>query len=162
VDAPQAAELAQRFERTFARIQTTRMQGIPLLNPALRVAAIGFAPCREREGAHGVLGALLTPWFLNLVWAPQDGAVPPVGVTHWLALASGEYEFLGAYEDGLGSFAMASLYSPVFEFTAQEDAVAVATAALDLLRAPAAAGAAAPVPQTADASRRAFLLGRGM
>jgi [NiFe] hydrogenase assembly HybE family chaperone len=86
--------------------------------------------------------------------------VAPVGVEQCLALASGDYEFLGAYEEELGGFAMASLYSPMLQFTCQEDAVAVATAALDLVRVPADDNASTATSK-ASVSRRGFLLGRG-
>jgi rubredoxin len=51
---------AAQLESLFRQIADTRMQGIPILNPALQVQAIGF---RQWDGPHGLLwvGVLLTP-----------------------------------------------------------------------------------------------------
>jgi [NiFe] hydrogenase assembly HybE family chaperone len=61
------ADPSPRLEAAFVRIQRDAMAGVPMLHPALRVQALGFA----RWEGHW-LGALVTPWFLNLVLVPGE------------------------------------------------------------------------------------------
>ncbi|MBI5257197.1 MAG: [NiFe]-hydrogenase assembly chaperone HybE [Burkholderiales bacterium] len=168
----------QALEAAFAHIGHTRMQGLPLLNPALRVQAVGFAPL---DGADEglALGVLVTPWFMNLLRLPLAQA--PAGV-----LRPGEQGsrpagtqalwFTGAEEAVIGRFEMCSLCSPMQGLADQQAAVALATEALAMLRAtpptagplPAAvppdhapvAPAPAPAPSQALPARRGFLFGR--
>ena len=121
---------AAAFEEAFVRIERERMRDVPILNLKLKVEACGF---REWDG--GALGALITPWFINLVFAPPEGmrdekAVGD-GVVH--RFPAGAFSFLISREDALGTFEMCSLFSPVLEFSDQEDAVVTANAALDAL-----------------------------
>lgn len=154
-------------ETAFASIAAGRMAGLPVCNPVLHVAAIGFRPWQGEW-----LGALLTPWSLNLMLLPGAGGVfrpLRVGESQWWVFPSGDYEFLGNREPGIGPYQMCSLYSPVFEFRNQGDAEAVALAALDgLFEAPDAATDAAAAERArlhgdsladASVSRRAFLRG---
>ncbi|WP_059287489.1 [NiFe]-hydrogenase assembly chaperone HybE [Aquitalea magnusonii] len=62
---------APQLEALFRDIAASRMQGIPILNPALQVEAIGF---QQWGGPQGRLwaGVLLTPWFMNLLLLPID------------------------------------------------------------------------------------------
>jgi [NiFe] hydrogenase assembly HybE family chaperone len=60
-----AADPSQHLEAVFRDIERTRMSGLPILNTALAVEAIGFTPWQGHW-----LGALITPWFLNLVLVP--------------------------------------------------------------------------------------------
>lgn len=53
----------------YRQIAEQRMKGLPFLNPALEVEAVGF---RTWEG-HQV-GVLITPWFMNLVLIPGPEA----------------------------------------------------------------------------------------
>lgn len=149
------------LEQVFAHIADTRMRDIPVQNPALRVQAVGFAPQTHVNGAS-LLGVLVTPWFMNLVWLPMDqgacgGDVPGIGqkVTHRIGGAS--FDFIGAHEDGLGAFACCSLFSPMFEFEDQAVAVATASEVMNLIRMP----ERKPIAATATPSRRGFLFGRG-
>jgi len=147
----------QVLEQVFTQIALTRMQGVPVQNPALRVQAVGFAPQPTPEGEY-LLGILVTPWFMNLVCLPldlpnTDQAALGVGQKAKRQIGSQTFEFIGAYEDELGAFACCSLFSPMFEFADQATAVATAAEVLNLLRTP--APAVEPVP-----SRRSFLFGR--
>lgn len=165
----------QTLEHVFAHIAATRMQGVPVQNPALRVQAVGFAPQADPDGGKWLLGILVTPWFMNLVCLPMDLAqagenVLGVGQKAKRQIGSETFEFIGAHEDGLGAFACCSLFSPMFEFADHAAAVATACEVLNLLRttAPASAltSAQKPAPvmdgkvETAP-SRRGFLFGRG-
>ena len=142
------------FEALFERIAATRMQGIPILNPALRVQAVGFEPVPDAAAA--AVGVLVTPWFMNLVWLPLDASTEDVaapGATRERDVGTERFPFIGAHESGFGRFEVCSLFSPMGEFADQDRAVATARAVLDELRR--APSAAAPV-----SSRRALLLGR--
>lgn len=124
---------ADTVERMFSHIQEERMQDMPLLNPRLRVQAVGF-----RAWGNGTLGVLVTPWFMNLVlWPETSPMLPTVGdcVTH--EFPSGHYTFTAASEPGLGTYEICPLFSPMHEFEDQATAVATAEAALaELLAAP--------------------------
>lgn len=159
---------APLVEAAFTSIAAGRMAGLPVCNPALDVSAIGFRPWRDEW-----LGALLTPWSLSVMLLPGAGGVfrpLRVGESQWWSFPSGNYEFLGNCEPGVGPYQMCSLYSPVFEFGTQYDAEAVALAALEaLLLAPETATEVALEAEqarlqgeslaAAPVSRRAFLRG---
>jgi len=154
----------QTLEQVFAHIATTRMRDVPVLNPALRVQAIGFAPQADPDGGECLLGVLVTPWFMNLVCLPlaaSDAGESVLGVGHKAGrqIGSQRFEFIGAHEDGLGAFACCSLFSPMFEFADHAAAVATAVEVLNLLRTPVPAPPEAPTVEAP--SRRGFLFGRG-
>lgn len=164
---PEAADRVAQLEAVFDCVARTRMAGVPLLNPALRVRALGFAAgAREPDLLEGVL---ITPWFMNLLRLPRQAVA--AAAPGWLAVgqsaarpvgpaAAGlRLDFIGRFEPGLGAFEAASLFSPMAEFTDQAAALAVAADVLRQLRQPHAAPAA---PQTVPAppSRRGFLFGR--
>lgn len=122
-----AAALLARFEH----IHHHQMAGLPMLNPALRVQAIGFRPW----SAHW-LGVLVTPWFMNLVLFPrQRERWPSVGVreSRHFVFPAGVFEFFGSRDDELGDYLACSLFSPMFEFCDQAAAYDTAVAALAAL-----------------------------
>jgi [NiFe] hydrogenase assembly HybE family chaperone len=144
-----ADELA--LEQVFERVRTERMAGLPLLNEQLRVEALGF---RDWQAVR--VGALVTPWSINLViLAGPDAPLPAAraGDSRTWAFPSGDYAFNAAEDPTLGSYAQCSLFSPAFEFASHDDAVAAARAALEALF------AVPPPPQPARLSRRGLLLG---
>lgn len=153
----------QALAQAFVYIGYTRMQGVPVQNSQLAVQSIGFqaAPALEHV-PEALAGILITPWFMNLVRLP---VVAQTATQGWLApgikahrtLGCERFEFMGAFEDGLGAFEVCSLFSPMFEFADQASAVATATEVLVLLREPVAAPVASALPQP---SRRGFLFGR--
>jgi [NiFe] hydrogenase assembly HybE family chaperone len=154
------------LEAAFVRIERDAMTGMPLINPALAVQAVGFERWRDQW-----LGALVTPWFINLVLVPCEAAgwVPvDVGERRFLRFAAGDFAFLGCHEPEVGDFLSCSLVSPPSGFTCQAEAVDTAQAALRLLHVVPGGGAAGGAPRgtaaAADrnptASRRAFVLGR--
>jgi [NiFe] hydrogenase assembly HybE family chaperone len=139
------ARLAQ-LEQVFARIGTTRMHGVPVLNAALRVQAVGFEGVIEGD-APVLQGILITPWFMNLLRLPLvAGAGAATTSSPASSLSTGSkrshlcgdklFEFIAAHEDALGNFEACSLFSPMFEFADQTGAVSTATEILKLLRAP--------------------------
>lgn len=167
------------LQARFEHIRRGAMQGMPMLNEALAVRALGFRPWREHW-----LGVLVTPWFMNLVLMPRQ-------VQHWHPLTeresrhfvfpAGVFEFIGAQDAELGNYAACSLFSPMFEFVDSASAEATAAAALEALfdaahqpvaevpppaarthaTAPAKPPVAPPVaPAAAALSKRDFLFGQ--
>lgn len=126
----EAETLRQRFETVFNDIARTRMAGLPVMNPALSVAARGF----ERCGEHRV-GVLATPWFMNLILVPPDAPTRRVGEKAAFKLPSGTYEGVWGYEEGVGGYWSCSLFSPMFAFTEWDSALVATEAALaEILR----------------------------
>jgi len=175
--SPERLARAQvRLQAVFDDIAATRMQGLPILNPALAVELVGL---RAWQGC--ALGVLVTPWTINLVLladAEGPAALPvlPLGAEQIWQFPSGAYAFMGFQDERLGPCQLCPLISPVHELGSQAEALALADEVLALLLAPlagpvgadAAAGSAraggssiatgpaararSPVP-----SRRAFL-----
>lgn len=129
MDSAQA--VSNHLESVFTSILETRMKDIPILNPRLRVEAVGF-----RDWNDMWFGILITPWFINLMLLPKDD--PPgedwlsgkLGETQSHVLPAGRFQFIRAEEDALGPFQMCSVFSPVLEFEDQEAARIAAEAAL--------------------------------
>ncbi len=119
-----------QLEALYREIEQTRMEGVPILNPDLSVAAIGF-----EEYGTSYLGVLLTPWFMNLILVPVDqdefaqGGLK-VGDKTTVALPAGQVEFIVGHEDSLGFSMACSLFSPVFEFEDQDAMLETAKAVL--------------------------------
>jgi [NiFe] hydrogenase assembly HybE family chaperone len=116
---------AGRLQAVFENIAATRMTGVPILNPALRVEVVGF---RLWEGRW--VGVLVTPWTINLVLLPGDGApLEPLQLDEkrtWI-FPSGAYEFMGLNEPVLGVCHLCPLISPVTEFSSHDEALAFAS-----------------------------------
>ncbi|AWB09040.1 [NiFe]-hydrogenase assembly, chaperone, HybE (plasmid) [Azospirillum humicireducens] len=124
----QPVETIARLEAAFREIHTAQMRGLPIVNDALAVKAVGFRRHDERW-----LGALVTPWFLNLVLLPGEGddwsgLVP--GAKELIEFPSGRYEFVHANRKGVGAYKACSLFSPMFEFASMLQATETASAAL--------------------------------
>ena len=140
------------------------MAGVPILNTALMVEAIGF-----RQWDEGVMGILVTPWFMNLLYIPDaQKAQTETGKKTDRSLPSGEYEFIGAFEEELGGYELCSLFSPMAQFPDQEIARETARAAMEELFKPGEpqhretdrAVPGAVLETSAPLSRRNFLRGK--
>lgn len=114
------ARLSERVQSAFQRVFEQRMMGMSLVNPALAVEAIGF-----RRVAAASVGVVITPWAMNLLRFP-DNDVLTEGSRGSRPLPVGMVDFVGAQEEDLGAFESASLFSPMFEFSEQAVARAVA------------------------------------
>lgn len=154
--AGSATEAAARLESAFRRIRDERMADVPIMNPALAVEAVAW---REWQGQW--LGALVTPWFLNLMLLPGPGTWHAVAdresVAH--AFPSGRFEFIGGSEPGIGPYHACSLFSPVLEFADQATARETARVAVESLFDPALLGEDEQHPGDGGMSRRDFLRG---
>ncbi len=122
-----AAALQARFEH----IHRHQMAGVPMLNPALQVQAIGFRPWSEHW-----LGVLVTPWFMNLMLLPRVQErwqpIPERDSRHYV-FPAGVFEFIGGRDVELGDYQACSLFSPMFEFADHAAAHDTAVAALAAL-----------------------------
>ena len=143
----------------YRLVQTERMQGVPILNPALSVEAVGFQwGDDEQTVAEGVL---ITPWFMSLVRLPLQAQphAGRVGCKTVRDFGCERFDFIGGHEWPLGYHETCALFSPMQGFAGQDQARETALASLALLRpAPPAeipVAAAQPIP-----ARRAFLLAR--
>ena len=140
----------------YRLVQRERMQGVPILNPALSVEAVGFR--WGDDGQTVAEGVLITPWFMSLVRLPQtlEDHGGRVGCKAVHDFGNERFEFIGAHDPALGFHETCALFSPMGGFATQAQARETAEAALALLRpAPAAVPVAEPVP-----ARRAFFTGR--
>jgi [NiFe] hydrogenase assembly HybE family chaperone len=142
-----------RVTEAYERIRRTRMQDLVFLNPNLRVEAVGF---RAWEGQW--LGALVTPWSLNLLLLPGEGEWTSLaaGAERFVAFPAGCFRFIAGHEAGVGESHGCSLFSPVLEFADHEAARLTAEAALAALF---EADALAEERKAAPVSRRDFLRG---
>jgi [NiFe] hydrogenase assembly HybE family chaperone len=150
------------------RAISARMSGLNFVNPALDVEAVGFAPWQSHW-----LGAMVTPWFINLMLLPREPSAwtsLPQGQTLRYRFPAGEYDFIASRNDDMGEYHMCSLISPVLDLADHPTARLVAQLALAALLDPANA-VDAPVegqsaietmlqPAAAPLSKRDFLRGR--
>lgn len=123
-----------RLEAAYREV-AQRMTGLPFVNPALRVQAVGFAPWNGHW-----LGVLVTPWFMNLVLLPRDPGQwqpLPVRAKHSHRFPAGTYEFIGADDPLLGGHQTCSLFSPMQDFDSHDTACLVAKLAREALFDPA-------------------------
>ena len=104
-----------------------RMADLPVYNSHLVVETVGFRDFTGRE-----LGILITPWCMNLMLLPAEADVwsgwdeQRVGEKQMIALPSGQYEFIFGWAEAIGGYCSCSLFSPMFEFEAQDVAVETA------------------------------------
>lgn len=123
--------IAKRLEKVFTQIEQEQMQGIPILNPLIKVQALGFQVFEGR-----VLGVLITPWLMNVILLPredEDWSEIALGKKQAHCLPSGTRKFMLNEIDGIGVCQTHSLYSPMREFTSHEHALRVAQDFLDTL-----------------------------
>ncbi|MEZ5646044.1 MAG: [NiFe]-hydrogenase assembly chaperone HybE [Burkholderiaceae bacterium] len=151
----------QQLVDCYRRVQAERMQDVPILNPVLKVEAVGFA-WADLAGADGAVaeGVLVTPWFMSLVRLPAQvqahgGRVARKAVRDF---GSERFEFIGAHDACLGYHETCALFSPMGDFRSLLQARETAEASLALLRAR-PGDVARPAPVMVP-SRRAFLTGR--
>lgn len=149
---------ANAFALRFDEIARQRMLGLPVMNPALQVQALGFAIEQDQDAVPlGVLGILLTPWFMNLIWLPMnrvDNLAPGASATRHLC--GQQLDFIGAEDERLGRYESCSLFSPMFDFADHASACATAEQVLIQLRRPPSSA----VEQRSALNRRELLFGR--
>lgn len=159
---PEAASMQTRLDALLNayRDADLAMAGLPIYNDQLRLAALGFRPYQD-----GYVGALVSPWFLNLVVLPAEKRIDPraSGAERALVFPSGAYGFANVTLEGVGSFEFCSLFSPVLEFENQAAARLAAETAMEELMRPAPPPVekpTKPAPQEPEPNRRTLLMGR--
>lgn len=145
------AELASHYQA----IHDERMQGLPLLNPALEVEAVGFMP----HDGHQV-GVLITPWFMNLVVLPGDPQwdEQEPGSLCQLELPAGRMEFNVGGDETIGTLLTAVLFTTVHDFPDHQTARDIGAEIMRQLNSEPEEAAQAMAPKM---SRRAVLSGAG-
>ena len=143
------------LEAAFRRIEAETMAGVPILNSALQVEAVGFTRWQDHW-----LGIVITPWFMNLMLVPGKAdtwqSVAP-GLRLFRNFPSGDFAFLGSIEPEVGEFQSCSLFSPMAQFADQDGAREVALAALEALQAEPVAAAPAPGKDAFEDPKQAAL-----
>ena len=112
------------------------MRDLPVVNLSLSVQAVGF----NRFGEDW-LGVLITPWFMNLLLLPGPDShwrTQQPGTKREKRFPYGVFEFTLGNETQIGTYALCSLFSPMFQFENQAAALVAAEAALQGLLAEAA------------------------
>ncbi len=149
-------EFANLLEDCYRRIGERSMCELPIYNDALAVEAVGFA---TRDDA--ISGILITPWFMNLILQPLDGSLalrnPGSSFSH--AFPAGAIDFNVGEIDGIGRIASCSLFSPMFEFSAMDQAKATAEAAFMEILLPPVDHERPAAKVGAAVDRRSFLRG---
>lgn len=116
--------LASELQLHFLNVSENMVE-LPIYNPELDVAVVGFRPYQQGE-----LGVLVTPWCMNLILLPdpENSNYPEcsVGTKQMLALPSGQYEFIWGAAENIGSYLSCSLFSPMFEFDSHKSAIETA------------------------------------
>tara|TARA_B100002003_G_scaffold176667_1_gene164535 strand:- start:290 stop:1078 length:789 start_codon:yes stop_codon:yes gene_type:complete len=126
---------AADLKADFREIWHSRMRDVPLVNAALHIEAVGFALHEGRP-----LGVLISPWFMNLIELPgrdEDWSDVKAGEKEDRAFASGDYEFTRNSRPLTGPYRACSLFSPMGDFSTQEQAREVARAVLLAIHDPA-------------------------
>ncbi len=122
-------QISDTLEQSFKRIHKENMQGIPILNPAIDVQALGF---QEWQGR--VLGVIITPWLMNLVLLPAEGedwSQMALGHKQPHEFPSRSYKFMINDIEGIGPCQTYSMCSPMRDFSTHQQAVQVAQDFLD-------------------------------
>ena len=80
----------------------------------------------------GHIGVLITPWFMSLVFFPQqhNDQRELAGEKYSLSLPGGDFEMIANYQQETGLFYSCSLFSPMAEFDSQAFARQVAVEVL--------------------------------
>ena len=147
---------ADAVEAAFFRIQQERMSDVPMLNPALSVAAVDFQGWQQHW-----LGIVVTPWCMSVLLVPgsADNWVPAGNnQRRFVKFPAGDFAFLGADEDELGEYQSCSLFSPMGNFSTQSAAMLTARASLiALLTSPQPPAAKEARSDQPSLSRRRFL-----
>ena len=164
---PIASDPTPLIQKFYERVWREQFHDMPFINPALSVEAIGF---RQVQGDW--VGAVVTPWFLNLYLLPGGGALwedLPSGEQRSVVFPVGSLDFIADNnpnpEAPITAYQYCPLMHPVQNLPDQATARQAALDALAALMQP--PPAPEPAPESAEAkakepspSRRAFLRGR--
>lgn len=122
--------LAERFQQIGAE----RILGLPIYNDKLTVEAIDFQECKG-----GLIGVLVTPWFMNVMLLPEDTRpyqMQELGEKVNYVLDSGEHEFVIGEDEAVGRYLFRTITSPTLCYKKQIAAVNAGSKALSTLLTP--------------------------
>lgn len=105
------------------------IRGLPIHNPALEVEAIGF---QSVDG--GLLGGLVSPWFINLMFLPDPAEAwdaSRVGGKRSVVVPAGETVMDLGGDEVLGMYLSRPVRSPVTGVRSQGSARRMAEAAVE-------------------------------
>ena len=108
---------------------------MPFYNEKIAIEAIGF----RTFGEGGLLGVVLTPWFMNLIALPIEPVrmeMAKIGRTVSVELPAGKRIFAVGGDETTGLYKAHSLHSPVLNFTLPGQAQAEARRMLAWLMTP--------------------------
>lgn len=120
----------KHLKKHYQSIYKNKMSDIPIVNNKLEVAVVGFTDWDTSFGTASEIGILITPWFMNIVLLPKDTMHHKIrpGKRINILLADGEYSFLTQSDENFGTYLTCSLFSPMFEFKTQKQALETAEA----------------------------------
>lgn len=123
-------------EAAFERIAAERMAGMPMLNPSVRIAAVGFA--RHGDQGQEWRGVLVTPWGINLLLLPavEGWSVPGAHERVFRNYPSGTFAFLANREEGVGDYLACPLVHDMQHYADHDTALLTAQACLIALDTP--------------------------
>ena len=133
------------IKQVFNQIHQDEMCKLPFINQKISVNTLGFA---LYDGDW--LGALVTPWMLNLLLLPgpnKEWQSYKVGKRMKIKFASGDYTFHASEHNLLGQYLSCSLSFPVSQFNSQSEIEQVAKDTRLLV-------SALPVQEVSNTSRR--------
>jgi len=145
----------EQLVQRFYQIGEERMRGLPFYNEQLQVEALGFTKIEP-----GYIGALITPWFINIILLFEQPPQTPVhvGRRYSHSLPAGDHDFMIGDDEILGRYDFISLASPTGKYKSQQQAQTFALNRLAALLQPDAAQAVDEQPVN-FVSRRSFLTG---
>ena len=155
---PWLTDPTPQVQAWFQAVFTERMSDLPFLNPRLQVEVIGM-----QRLAGDWLGALVTPWSIQLILLPGGGDLwvdLAAGCRHTVALPIGPLWFLAdAGEAGLQAYQYCPLTTSVESFADTDAARRFAAEALATALAadPRPAPPVTPTPAAVNLARRGLL-----
>lgn len=125
--------LKQTIEDHFIEILNTHMSKNPMLNPAVRVEALGFCKWQNND-----LCVVITPWFMSLYLVPeapdkQERSPIKNGTLTQHRFENGSYSFIVANDELIGVYETCTLFSSMLDFNSHAQAKDVALETIRLL-----------------------------
>lgn len=130
-------ELTKKIVARFQVIDAERMRDLPIYNAALIVEAINFQPIETQSSKKALIGALITPWFINIMLIHTDEIEnAQLGERISYQLPAGDFEFMVGEDEELGRYDFHTLASPVLKCKTQHSAQSLAEKGLRRLLTP--------------------------
>ncbi len=134
----QIIEWSNAFEKHFSSIYQHKMQNLPIINPNIQTE---LAVLNEIKPGM-FLGAMVTPWFINLIFKIVDPQgkdrhheiyTANVGQPITLSFPSGSYEFIVNHHENLGYFYACALISDMHSIENHDTAIEIAKQSVQLV-----------------------------